>query len=262
MKSNFFLLIISILFIFIISCNGSNNSDKQSDDELINNPVEEVDEEEETPDDTEEDNDNQETFSSVIDQYGQLSIDGNKIVDKNNNPVQLRGMSFFWSQWIGKYYNKEAVKWLKEDWQCTVVRAAMAVDAPDGYTANPDLEKQKVMAIIDAAIEENIYVIVDWHSHHAEDYLEEAKAFFSELAQKYGDYPHIIYEPYNEPLDVSWNIVLKPYHEAVIESIREYDPDNLIICGTRSWSQRVDEVVGNKIDDPNVAYTLHYYAAT
>ncbi len=261
MKSKFFLLIISI-FIFIIGCNGNNNSDKQSDDELINNPVEEADEEEETPDDTEEDNDNQETFTSVIDQYGQLSIDGNKIVDKNNNPVQLRGMSFFWSQWIGKYYNRETVKWLKEDWQCNVVRAAMAVDAPDGYIDNPDLEKQKVMAVIDAAIEENIYVIVDWHSHHAEDYLEEAKSFFSELAQKYGNYPHIIYEPYNEPLDVSWNEVLKPYHEAVIKSIREHDPDNLIICGTRSWSQRVDEVVGNKIDDPNVAYTLHYYAAT
>ena len=259
MKSKFFLLIIST-FIFVTGCNGSDNSDKQqSEDELLNNPEAH---EEETPEVVEEDDENPETFSSVVDQYGQLTINGNKIVDKNGTPVQLRGMSFFWSQWIGKYYNKETVKWLKDDWQCTVVRAAMAVDDNDGYLTNPDLEKQKVMAVIDAAIEEDIYVIVDWHSHHAEDYLDEAKAFFSELAQKYGEYPHIIYEPYNEPLDVSWSHVLKPYHEAVIEAIREHDPDNLIICGTRSWSQRVDEVVGNKIDDPNVAYTLHYYAAT
>ena len=260
MKSRIILLVSA--FIFIMGCNKNNDSgSQQNDDEPINKP-EEVSEEDENPEETGEVNEDQETFSSVVDQYGQLSVSGNKIVDKSGNPVQLRGMSFFWSQWIGKYYNKEAVAWLKDDWQCTVVRAAMAVDANDGYIANPDLEKQKVMAVIDAAIEENIYVIVDWHSHHAEDYLDEAKAFFSEIAQKYGDYPHIIYEPYNEPLDVSWNIVLKPYHEAVIESIREYDPDNLIICGTRSWSQRVDEVVGNKIDDPNVAYTLHYYAAT
>ncbi len=35
-----------------------------------------------------------------------------------------------------------------------------------------------------------------------------------------------------------------------------------MVAGTRSWSQRVDEVVGHELNDPNVMYTLHYYAAT
>lgn len=172
-------------------------------------------------------------------------------------------MSLFWSQWMGKYYTTEVVDWLTTDWQSTVIRASMGVEGDGGYIDNPSTEKQKIFRVIDAAINNGIYVIVDWHSHHAEDYMEEAKQFFIEVAQKYGDKPNIIYEIYNEPLEnVSWTTTLKPYHEAVIAAIRAYDPDNIVICGTSSWSQRVDEVIGNTIADDNVAYTLHYYAAT
>ncbi len=193
--------------------------------------------------------------------YGQLSVSGNKILDKNGKPVQLRGMSLFWSQWIGKYYNEETVKWLKTDWKCNVIRAAMAVES-GGYLTNKAAEKAKVYAVVDAAIKEGVYVIVDWHDHKGEDHLESAKEFFGELAKKYGDYPNLIYETYNEPLNVSWRNVLRPYHEAVIAEIRKYDSDNLVICGTRNWSQNVDDVIGYKLADKNTAYTLHYYAAT
>ena len=250
--TNLFLLVLIVSF---VSCNKKSDTIPAPEEEI-------VEEEEEVIEEEEEEETGGETFASVVEQHGQLSISGNKIIDKNGEAVQLRGMSFFWSQWMGQYYTKEVVKWLKDDWQATVVRAAMAVDEADGYIFNPEVEKAKVIEVVDAAIAEGIYVIIDWHSHHAEDYLDEAKAFFSEMAQKYGDYPNVIYEPYNEPLEVSWTGVLKPYHEAVIESIREHDPDNIVICGTRTWSQRVDQVVGNEIDDDNVAYTLHYYAAT
>lgn len=201
--------------------------------------------------------------SSIVEKHGLLKVSGNQIVGKQNEAVQLRGMSLFWSQWMGQYYTKEAVQWLKEDWNSTIVRAAMGVEDADGYLSKPDIEKQKIFTVIDAAIEQGIYVIVDWHSHHAEDHVEAAKTFFVEVAQKYGDQPNVIYEIYNEPLPAaSWNDVLKPYHEQVIAEIRKHDADNLIICGTRSWSQDVDEVIGNTINDDNVAYTLHYYAAT
>ncbi|AOW19691.1 glycoside hydrolase family 5 protein [Urechidicola croceus] len=246
-------LLILSLSLFFISCESSNDTEQP----INENPIEN----EEPIDTPEEENEEEQTYTSVVEEYGQLSVVGNKIVDQHGNPIQLRGMSLFWSQWIGKYYNQETIKWLKDDWQCTVVRAAMAIDH-EGYLTNPEAEKAKVMAVVDAAIEEGIYVIIDWHDHEAENHLTESKAFFSEMAELYGDYPNVIYEPYNEPLDVPWFSVLKPYHEAVITEIRNHDPDNLVICGTRNWSQNVNEVIGLKIDDPNVAYTLHYYAAT
>lgn len=248
-------LLSSFLFICLLAatCCSSSSNDNAT-------PMEEA-QDQQPIDDTVDDLIS--TTDSYVKEHGQLRIEGTKIVDKNGAIVQLKGMSFFWSQWNGQYYTAETVKWLKNDWQCNVVRAAMGVDeGGDAYIANPDREKQKVFTVIDAAIAEGIYVIVDWHSHHAEDYIPEAKAFFSEVSEKYGDTPNIIYETYNEPLDVSWTATLKPYHEDILASIRKNDPDNIVICGTRTWSQRVDEVIGNQIDDPNIAYTLHYYAAT
>lgn len=200
---------------------------------------------------------------SAVATHGQLRVSGRHLVDKNGTIVQFRGMSLSWSQWWPQFYTARVVQWLKEDFQVNIVRASMGIEDPGGYLENKTREKAKIFTVIDAAIAEGLYVIVDWHSHHAQDHLDEALLFFAEVAEKYGDRPNIIYETYNEPLDtVNWSTTLKPYHEAVIAKIRTYDPDNIIVAGTRSWSQRVDEVIGNRLDDPNTMYTLHYYAAS
>jgi hypothetical protein len=83
-----------------------------------------------------------ENDTSVVDLYGQLRVEGNKILNKNGEPIVLRGMSLFWSQWLGKYYNYDCVKWLRDDWKCTVVRAAMGIEE-DGYLTNPESEMEK-----------------------------------------------------------------------------------------------------------------------
>jgi len=198
---------------------------------------------------------------TAVDYFGALKVSGNKITGKDNTPVQLRGMSFFWSQWIGKYYNSGCVKWLKDDWYCNVVRAAMAVEE-GGYLTNPDYEKKKVFDVVDAAIANGLYVIIDWHDHNATKHLQEAKKFFAEVAQKYGDRPNVIYEPFNEPLQISWSSAIKPYHQAIIDTIRRHDPDNLIVCGTPTWSQDVDIAANDPLVGTNIAYALHFYSGT
>jgi len=198
---------------------------------------------------------------TVVERYGRIRVAGNRIVDQSGEPVALHGMSLFWSQWIGKYYNESCIAWLRDDWKCTVVRAAMAV-THGGYLTNPDAEMAKVRAVVDACIDLGIYVIVDWHDHSAENHVGEAVRFFRELAREYGHTPNLIYEIYNEPLQVSWSNVIKPYADTVIAAIREIDPDNLIIVGTPTWSQDVDAAALNPVDDANTAYALHFYAAT
>ena len=199
---------------------------------------------------------------SIVAKHGWLHVEGNRIVDKNGKPVALHGMSLFWSQWMGQYYNADAVKWLRDDWGCTVVRAAMAVES-GGYLKNPKREKQKVFDVVQAAIDLGIYVIVDWHDHNAHKHTREAKAFFAELAKAYGKYPNVLYETWNEPLNThDWSKVIKPYHQAVIPAIRQHAPDGLILCGTQTWSQDVDKAARDPLKFRNVAYVLHFYAAT
>jgi Cellulase (glycosyl hydrolase family 5). len=173
----------------------------------------------------------------------------------------------FWSNtgWGGeKFYTAEVVSWLKQDWNAKLVRASMGVDDNGGYIGDPTGNKARVTTVVDAAIANDMYVIIDWHSHHAEDYQAEAETFFTEMAQTYGSYPNVIYEIYNEPLNTtSWANDIKPYAEDVIAAIRAEDPDNLIIVGTPTWSQDVDVAADNPITGHiNIAYTLHFYAGT
>ena len=201
--------------------------------------------------------------STFVFKNGLLRVQGNKIVNKDNLPLSLAGNSFFWSNnnWGGeRYYTPEIVKWLKDDWNTSIVRAAMGVDEDGGYLNNKTSNKIRVKTIVEAAIEQGIYVIIDWHSHHAEDYTNDAIIFFQEMANLYGEYDNVIYEIYNEPLDISWSETLKPYALNVIGAIREIDPDNLIVVGTPEWSQRVDLAAADPITDyTNIAYTLHFY---
>jgi endoglucanase len=193
-------------------------------------------------------------------------------VDEHGAVVQLRGMSFGWSQWWGQYWTAGTVSWLVDDWKVEIVRTAMGIESDattKGYLDSPATEKAKVVTVIEEALRRGIYVIVDWHDHHAPSHTERAKAFFSEMAVTYGHYPNVIWEIFNEPADIgpggstrdTWPII-KSYAEQVIPAIRAKDPDNLIIVGTPEWSQRVDQASQSPISDPNVAYTLHFYAAT
>ncbi|PTT78757.1 endoglucanase, partial [Pelomonas sp. HMWF004] len=191
-----------------------------------------------------------------------LSVSGNKVL-AGGQPASFAGNSLFWSNngWGGeKYYNAGTVGWLKSDWKSKVVRVAMGVEESGGYLQDPVGNKARLKAVVDAAIANDMYVIIDWHTHHAENYRPQAVAFFEEMARTYGKSNHVIYEVYNEPLNVSWSGTIKPYAQAVINAIRAIDPDNLIIVGTPNWSQDVDAASRDPISGANIAYTLHFYA--
>jgi hypothetical protein len=102
-------------------------------------------------------------------------------------------------------------------------------------------------------------VIVDWHDHNAIDHEAQAIAFFKEVAEKYGKFPHVIYETYNEPLNThSWEQI-KKYHAAVVREIRKIDPDNLILLGSSQWDQAVDDASKAPLGGfDNLAYTFHF----
>ena len=171
------------------------------------------------------------------------------------------GTTAGWHNIWPRFYNKKVVRTLKNDWNATVVRAAMGVTTvEDNYLDNPSFALECVEKVVKAAIKEDIYVIIDWHAH--EMHTKEAKAFFAQMAQKYGKYPHVIYELYNEPVEDSWES-LKQYASEIITEIRKYDPDNIILMGCPHWDQDVHVVAESPLRGfSNIMYTLHYYAST
>ncbi len=191
---------------------------------------------------------------------GQLKVTGTQLVNERDEAVVLRGVSFGWHNLWPRFYNRKAVGWLVSDWKCSVVRAAMGVAIEDNYLDNPEFALQCVDNVVRGAIREGVYVIIDFHSH--KKHTEEAKAFFTMMAEKYGDYPNVIYEIWNEPDYFTWEEV-KEYSEQVIDVIRAIDSDNIILVGSPHWDQDLDAVAANPIGGrPNIMYTMHFYAGT
>jgi endoglucanase len=200
----------------------------------------------------------------VVTAHGRLQTAGNRIVGADGQPVSLAGVSYGWSQWeAARFYNAGVVDWLKQDWHASIIRAPLGVHEEEGYLQHPARNLARVIRVVDAAIAADLYVIIDWHDHHAPDHTAQAVAFFADMARRYGQHPHVIYEIFNEPLaKVSWAQQVKPYAEKVIAAIRAIDPDNLIVVGTPNFSQNVDVAAADPIKDANVAYALHFYAGT
>lgn len=202
---------------------------------------------------------------SPVSLHGQLSVKGTQLVDEKGEPVVLRGVSFGWHMWWPRFYNKQAVNYLAQDWKCNIVRASMGVGIgtsfSNSYLQNPKFGTDCVTTIVDAAIGKGIYVIIDFHTHDI--YLDEATVFFTEMATKYKDHPNVIYEIFNEPLNThTWEEV-KEYSETLIETIRAIDPHNIILVGSPSWDQDLHLVAADPIEGQvNIMYTMHFYAAS
>lgn len=195
-----------------------------------------------------------------VKEHGQLAVKGKYLVDKQGEPLMLAGVSYGWHNWWPRFYNEASVKWLAQDWGCSVVRAAMGVGPRGSYLDKKEWSKEKIEAVINGAIQNDIYVIIDWHSH--EFHQKEAELFFAEMAQKYGHHPHVIYEIFNEPVRDSWEKV-KAYSEEVIKAIRKHDPDNIILVGNPHWNQDIHLVADAPIEGfRNLMYTVHFYADT
>lgn len=194
--------------------------------------------------------------------HGKLKIEGAKILDASANIVQLRGVSLSWSIWDGrKYYNPVVVEWLKNDFNISLLRLSMAIQPDGGYLQDPVGQEQLITSIIDAAIKQGVYILLDWHDHHADQHLQQSKEFFAKIAKRYSGVPNLIYEIWNEPERIDWATV-KNYAQEIITEIRKYDAGNIIIVGSPAWDQDVDVAAKNPVKGfKNIAYSFHFYAS-
>lgn len=198
--------------------------------------------------------------------HGKLTVSGANMLDKNGNIYQLKGVSTHGIQWFPQYVNFDAFKTMRDEWGINVVRLAMYTHE-GGYCngANKDTMKALIDKGVQAATELGLYVIIDWHvlnEKYPSTYQSEAIQFFNEMSQKYASYGNVIYEICNEPNSgPSWADV-KKYAETIIPVIRK-NCDNIIIVGTPTWSQDVDQAAANPVKGQiNIMYALHFYAAT
>ena len=199
---------------------------------------------------------------------GRLQVLNGKLCSENGDPVMLRGVSSNGLITSEDYFTDALFCELSRDVGVNLFRFAMytyGVGAV-GYCVGGDKDrhKQDIENGVALARMHDMYALIDWHILSDGDpnrYLDEAKLFFAEMAEKYSDYNNILYEICNEPNGVSWQEV-KEYAEQIIPVIREKDPDSLIIVGNPDWSKDLESVAADPLIYDNIMYTFHFYSAT
>ena len=199
-----------------------------------------------------------------VSENGWLQVVGTRLCNEASEPVTLRGMSSHGVQWYGQFTSSKAIA-NTADYGANLFRVAMYT-GEGGYLSQPEAVKAKVIAAVDAAIENDLYVIIDWHilsDGNPMAHVNEAAAFFREMAQRYKDTPNVLYEVCNEPNgNVSWAADVKPYARQAIAAIREQAPKAVILVGSPTWSQDIHLAAADPLEGENLMYTLHFYAGT
>ena len=205
----------------------------------------------------------------TLDYYGALHVEGGSLVDNTGKAVQLTGVSSHGLSWFPEYVTADSIKSLRDNWGINVIRLAMYTSDYNGYCVGgqdiKDTLKDNIDEAVQAAIDNDMYVIIDWHILNDADpneYKAEAIQFFGEMVRKYEDNENVIYEICNEPNgDTTWKDI-KAYANEVIPVIRNVNKDALILVGTPKWSSDLDSVMDDPLDFDNIMYTYHFYAGS
>ncbi|GEM_PF-367485 len=205
-----------------------------------------------------------------------LHVSGTQLCDASGNPVRLQGASLHglgFGPEFTCYVNEAAFRTLRDDWGANVVRLPVYTENYGGWCTNEGNGVEGNRQILRRVVNDGVtyasnlgmYAIIDWHilsDGNPQTHQADAVAFFREMSARYKDCDNVIYEICNEPNSgTSWTQI-KSYAQAVIPAIRANDPDAVIICGTPTWSQDVDQVATDPLPYGNVMYACHFYAAT
>ena len=205
--------------------------------------------------------------------YGKLHVEGANLVDKDNNPVQLIGLSTHGLHWYGEYVNEASLAAAKEAFNINVFRFSLYT-SENGYCECSASEKERlyqlVLSGVKIATKLDMYAIVDWHmlgggknkdDRNPQYYQEEAKEFFDRITKDLADYDNVFYEIMNEPngSKVTWAIC-KAYAEEIIPIIRANCPDAIVLCGNPNYSSDLSSPRRNPLSFDNIMYTFHFYA--
>lgn len=192
------------------------------------------------------------TFSESTIKLSKLHVSGNKIVDDNGGQVILRGVAYidFAHADRSAYLDNDFYE-ISQEWHAIAVRLPIHSIPSDGYLSNW-LDK-----MVNITEQYGMYKIIDCHIYDEQN-LDYLKKFWDLIASRYANRTDMLFEIINEPTGSSWTI-LRQNTEAVIDAIRRYSPDRLIVINGLEYGYDIHYALSDPINRMNVIYGTHPY---
>ncbi len=209
---------------------------------------------------------------------GKLTKDGKKILNKDGNEVILQGIGTHSLYEYQSLYTNQSVKTLKY-YGINLIRISVYLSDTVAKKSNGRLlygwlnhsEELKpiIENLIDIATENDMYVLLDWHSYHSVDggdvtvYQTEQEEFFRYFSGKYANNDNILYEVHNEPYQNTATELL-PSVMSCSSIIRSNNEDAIIVCGHGKSDNEKSAVVDmnyifNEVNNLNIFVSPHLY---
>jgi hypothetical protein len=227
-----------------------------------------------------------------------LKVVGTRVVNSRNEVVRLRGVNTASLEWSsnGEGHILKTVETAIRDWHVNHIRLPLAQDRWSGKAPEQKDDgkayRALVQQVIDTCAAQGCYVILDLHWSDAGEWGQQigqhvmpdrnSLEFWKSVASTYKNHPAVIFDLYNEPHDVSWEIWRKGGQvnerasrrtpaktfdavgmQTLLDAVRATGARNVVIAGGPDWSYDMSGFLrGTLLSDPDgngVIYANHAY---
>jgi hypothetical protein len=233
----------------------------------------------------------------------ELTVQGNRLVDPEGKEVWLQGVAIpgleIMPEGHGAVHSTQVAI---EGWKANVIRLAVKdeywfgkgqpTNRSQGQSDGGAAYRATIDAAVNMAANRGCYLVIDNHRYRA--IQEEHLAFWTEIAQLYGNHPAVLFDIINEPHGISWEIwrdggfvaqknkkvtdesaflseeekkknegFHSPGMQRAVDHIRAQGARNIIIAGGLDWAYDLSGIVeGYALKDPGgngIMYSTHIY---
>src|SRR5690242_15131218 len=151
-----------------------------------------------------------------------LKVDGTQILNSKKERVVLRGVNTACLEWSsdGEGHILDTVKTAIRDWHVNIIRLPLAQDrwfgkAPE-QSDNGVAYRALVKQVVDTCAAQGCYILLDLHWSDEDEWGKQigqhkmpdqnSVTFWKDCARIYKNHPAVLFDLYNEPHDVSWDL--------------------------------------------------------
>jgi hypothetical protein len=217
----------------------------------------------------------------------ELKVSSNKLVKPDGTAVWLQGVNVVTLGWSAN--GEGSVPWSIHvalyDWNANIIRLPVSDSLWFGHGAGPFKENdaEAYRKIVDGAVKQaaakGTYILLDLHRFLAPD--ASCVVFWKDAAARYKNNPAVLFDIFNEPHDISWEVwrnggpvevaqkdkppvtVQSVGMQALVNTIRETGAKNIIMAGGLGYAYDLTGILkGFALEEKGgngVMYATHFY---